>query len=54
NLLRRQHIAGEGLLDALVRPYHRHNLGEAAARHATPRPAAGELPLIVCSEGVGV
>lgn len=49
NALRRQRVAGDELLDALEHIYHRHNLGEAAVRRA-PRPAADELPLIVCSE----
>jgi len=50
NALRRQQVAGDGLLDTLARLYHRHNLGQATVR-PTSRHATGDLPMVVCSEG---
>jgi hypothetical protein len=52
NTLRRNRVTGHDLLAVLDRLYHRHNLREANGRR-TPGDEDDDLPMIVCSEGLG-
>jgi superfamily II DNA or RNA helicase len=52
NTLRRNRVTGHDLLAVLDRLYHRHNMREANGRR-TPGDEDDDLPMIVCSEGLG-